>query len=90
MRKSKGAIQSFQKPFRVHKYNQEANTLAVAPQMRPCTKNIAIKYHQFQSFVANGNIKIKYVDIKEQITYIFMKPSDTKLFIFLRYKLNSW
>ena len=58
--------------------------------MRPCTKNISIKYHNFCIFVANGDVDIKHVDTKEQITDIFTKPLDSKLFGYLRYKLNGW
>ena len=52
-------------------------------------KHINIKYHQFQSFVANGDVEIQHIDIKEQIADIFRKPQDSELFGYLRYKLND-
>ena len=52
-------------------------------------KHIVIKYHHFQSFVANGDVEIKHVDTKEYIADIFMKPLDSELFGYLRYKLNG-
>ena len=80
----------FGNPFTVHKYNQVAIAIAVDPQMRPCTNHIAIKYHHFWSFVANGDVQIQYIDTKEQIPDIFMKPLDSELFLCLCYKLNYW
>ena len=70
--------------------NQGSIALAVAPQMRHRTKHIAINYHHLQSFIANGDVEIQYIDTKEQIVDIFMKPLDSKLFGYLRYKLNGW
>ena len=58
--------------------------------MLPLKKHIAIKYHHFQSFVENGDVKIEHVDIKEQIADIFMKPLDSELFGYIRYKINGW
>ena len=55
--------------------------------MGPCRKHIIIKHHNFQSFVVNGDVKIKHVNTKEQITYIFTKPLDSKLFGYLPYKI---
>ena len=50
-------------------------------------KHIAINYHHLHSFVANGDVEIQYIDNKEQIMDIFTKPLDTKLFLYLRYKI---
>ena len=58
--------------------------------MGPHTKHIAIKYHQFRIFVVNSDIETQHIDTKEQIADIFMKLLDYELFIYLRYKLNSW
>ena len=55
----------FKNPVTVYEDNQVEISLNVFPQMRPRTKNISIKYHILQSFVANGDIEIKYVDTKE-------------------------
>ena len=56
----------------------------------PRMKNIAIKYHDFRSFVANGDVDIKQVDTKDQIADIFTKPLDYELFGYLRYTINGW
>ena len=39
--------------------NKGCVELANAPKMRPRSKHIALKYHQFRSHVASGDIKIK-------------------------------
>ena len=77
-------------PVTVYEDNQGAIALAVSPQMQPRTKHIAIKYHHFRSFVANGDVKIKHVNTKEQIADIFTEPLDSELFGYLRSKFNSW
>ena len=41
--------------------NQGAIAIAV---MRPHTKHITINYHNFRSFVANGDIEIQHIDTK--------------------------
>ena len=60
----------FEKQVTVHEENQGVITLAVAPQMLTCTNHIAIKYHHLWSFFANGYVKIKHVDTKEQVADI--------------------
>ena len=66
------------------KDNQGAIALAVYLQIRPWMKHIAIKYHHFRIFVTNGDVKIKYVDTKEQIADIFMEQIDSELFGYIR------
>ena len=81
----------FEKPvtsITVYKDNQGAIALAFSLQIRPRTKHINIKYHQYQSFVANGNVKTKHIDTKEKIADIFTKPLDFELFRYLCYNLN--
>ena len=74
----------------VYEDNQGAIALVVSPQMRLFMKDIAIEYHHFQSFIANSDVKIKHLDTKAQIADIFLKPLDSELFGYLRYKLNGW
>ena len=64
--------------------------LAFSSKMKPRTKHITIKYHNFQSFIANGDVKIKHFDTKEQIADFFTEPLYSELFEYLRYKLNGW
>ena len=80
----------FEYPVTLYKDNQGLIELAFSPQMRPHMKHIAIKYHHLCSFVAHGDVDIKHVDTKEHIADIFMKPLDSELFGYLRYKLNGW
>ena len=90
MRHSKGDVQSFTEPVTPRKDNQEEVAFPVAPQIRPCIKLIAIKYHHFRIFVANVDVEIKYVDTKEQIADILIKPLDPELFGNLLYNINGW
>ncbi len=70
--------------------NKGCVELANAPKMRPRTKHIALKYHHFCSHVANGVIKIKWIDTKHQLADIFTKPLPEPLFVSLRLLLLGW
>ena len=74
----------FKNPVTVYKDNQGTIALTVSPQIWPRTKHIAIKYHHFWSFVANGEIDIQHFDTKEQIKDIFTKQLYSELFGYLR------
>ena len=65
----------FENPSIVHEKNQGTIALTAAPQMRPCTKHISIKYRFFHSFGVDGDIEIKHVDTKEHIADIFTKAN---------------
>ena len=71
-------------PLTVYEDNQGAIGLVVSPHMRSRTKHIAIKYHHFCSFVANGDVKINHFNTKEQIMDIFTKLLYSELFGYLR------
>ena len=62
----------------------------VDPQIVPHNKHIAIKYHNFQSFVANSDAETKNIADKEHITDIFTKLLYPWLFGCLRYTINGW
>ena len=47
-----------EKPVKSHEGNQGSIALAVSPKMRPHTKQIVIKYHNFQSVFARGDVSI--------------------------------
>ena len=47
---------------RVFKDNQSCISVAESNKFSPRTKNIAIKYHLFRSFVQNNIIQICYID----------------------------
>ena len=80
----------FKKIVTVHEDIQWAISLAVNPQIRPRNKHIVIKYHHFRIFFAKGDIEIKNVDTKEQISDIFMNPLDPELFVYLHCSINGW
>ena len=70
--------------------NNGALELANAPQYRPRTKHIAIKYHHFRERVQNGTIKIKPIDTNKQIADQFTKGFQVGTFKYLRSKLLGW
>ena len=77
-------MQYFWKTVTVHEYNKGDIALTVASKMWPSTNHAVIKYHHFQSFVENGDVKIEHVDTKDQVADIFTKPLDFELFGYLR------
>ena len=56
--------------------------------MQSKTKHILIKYHFVKEQAAEKNIKLEYVDTKEQIIDIFTKPLPREAFEYLRQKLG--
>ena len=58
--------------------------------MRPRTKHIAIKYHQFRKGITDGFYNILSIDTLEQTTDIFTKALSEIKFTYLRRKLNGW
>lgn len=70
--------------------NKGCVDLATAPKLCPRTKHIGLKYHHFRSHVANGAIKIQWIDSKHQLADIFTKPLPVPLFEFLRFHLLGW
>ena len=82
-------MQFFRNPVTVYKDNQGAIALLVSIKIRPRTKHITIKHNKFWTCVNNGDVEIKHVYTKAQITDIFTKPIDYELFGYLHYKLNS-
>ena len=53
-------------------------------------KHIAIKYHFLRELVQYKEVKMEYVNTKEQITNIFTKPLTKDTFLYLRGKLKSF
>ena len=70
--------------------NNSCITVANSPKFTPRTKHIAIKYHHFRSFVADGSIVIKPIDTAEQLADILTKPLSPKAFNYLRKKFMGW
>ena len=73
----------FENPVTVYENNQGVIALPVYPKIQPRTKHIAIKYHHFRSFFVNGDVEIKHVDTKEQISDILMKSLYYNMFEYL-------
>ena len=53
------------------------------PVLHSNTKHISIKYHMLREKVAEKEIRLEYVSIKEKITNIFTKPLPTGTFEYL-------
>ena len=70
--------------------NNGAIELAKAPMMRPRTKHIAMKYHNFRSCVQKGETIIEKVDAAEQEADFLTKPLVLQLFCYLRKKVMGW
>jgi hypothetical protein len=52
------------------------------------TKHIAIRYHFLRDHQQKGDIKIAYINTKDQLADIFTKPLDEQTFNKLRHELN--
>jgi transcription initiation factor IIE alpha subunit len=52
------------------------------------TKHIAIRYHFLRDHQQKGDIKISYINTKDQLADIFTKPLDEQTFNKLRHELN--
>ena len=79
----------------VHEDNLSAIAMAESIKFTPRTKHIAIKYHHFRSRVQcsynpKGDIRIKYINTKNQLADIFTKPLDDTTFFALRKSLCGW
>ena len=75
---------------KVFEDNRSCIKVAGSPKFTPRTKHIAIKYHHFRRYVADGTITIVPVDTTDQIADIFTKPLDRVVFTKLRRMLMGW
>ena len=76
--------------YKVFEDNNGAIELAKAPNIRPCTKNIALKYHHLREHVWKGLIKINPIDALEQVAVVFTKALTFTIFNYLRKKMMVW
>jgi hypothetical protein len=67
--------------------NIGAIEIAKEPKMRPRTKHLNIKYHNFREEIKKGTVSIYHLGTKDQIADIFTKPLDESIFKSLRVKL---
>ena len=70
--------------------NNGALILASSPRMTPRSKHIAVKYHFFRSYVADGSIKIYKINTEDQKADIFTKGLVRVIFERVRKLLMGW
>ena len=68
--------------------NESAIKIAYNPVQHTKTKHIEIRHHFIREHVAHGDIDLSYVNTKDQLADIFMKPLDETRFRELRRELN--
>jgi hypothetical protein len=68
--------------------NESAIRMVDNPVEHSRTKHIDIQYHFLRDHQQRGDIKITYVNTKDQLANIFTKPLDEKTFSKLRNELN--
>ena len=56
--------------------------------MHSKTKYIAIKYHFMREIVRDKEVRLEYVNTKEQVADIFTKPLPKDAFLYLRGKIG--
>lgn len=76
--------------FSIFEDNKGCIDMINVPKMRPRTKQIALKYHHFRSYVLKKLISIQYVETTSQIADIFTKALNDGQFCALRKMLNGW
>ena len=64
--------------------NNSAINISKNPVMHSKTKHIPIKFHFLREQVIEKNIKLEYVETKEQIADIFTKPLPRETFEYLK------
>ena len=68
--------------------NTSAINISKNPMMHTKTKNIAIKYHYVRELVQDEEVKMKYINTKEQVADIFTKALPKDAHEYLRGKLG--
>ena len=68
--------------------NTSAINISKNPMMHAKKKHIVIKYHYVRELVEDKEVKMEYVNLKEQIADIFTKPLPKDAFEYLRGKLG--
>jgi hypothetical protein len=75
---------------RLFENNNGTLILAKEHRYRPQTKHVALKYHHFRSYVAEGKVEILPIDTNEQLADQFTKSLDLQTFQYLRNKPMGW
>ena len=84
----KGMKEEITEPMIVYCDNTSAINISNNPVMHAKTKHIAIKYHYVRELVEDKQVKMKYINSKEQIADIFKKSLPKDAFEYLRGKLG--
>ena len=74
----------YDEPIPIFCDNTSAINISKNPVMHSKRKHIPIKFHFLREHVINNNIRLEYVDTKEQIADIFTKPLPREAFEYLR------
>ena len=74
----------YDEPIPIFCDNTSATNISKNPVMHSKTKHIPIKFHFLREQVTEKNIKLEYVETKEQIVDIFTKPLPRETFEYLR------
>ena len=84
----KGMNEELTEPVILYCDNTSAINISKNPVMHAKTKHIAIKYHYVRELVEDKQVKMEYINSKEQIANIFTKPLPKDAFEYLRGKLG--
>ena len=84
----KGIKEEITKPVILYCDNKSAINISKNPVMHAKTKHIAIKYHYVRELVEDKQVKMEYINSKEQIVDIFTKLLPKDSFEYLRGKLG--
>ena len=84
----KGMKEEITEPVILYCDNTSAINISKNPVMHAKTKHIAIKYHYVRELVEDKEVKMEYINTKEQIADIFTKPLPKDAFEYLRGKLG--
>jgi len=75
-------------PTSIYCDNTSAISISKNPVMHSKTKHIPIKYRFLREQVGEQQVKLEYVNTKDQIADIFTKPLPKDTFLYLRQKLG--
>ncbi len=78
----------FDEPLPIFCDNTSAISISKNLVMHSKIKHILIKYYFVREQVAEKNIKVEYIGMKEQITDIFTKPLPCEAFEYLHQNLG--
>ena len=78
----------YEDPIVISCDNTSTINISRNPVMHSKTKHIPIKYHFLRDQVSQKVVKLEYVDTKEHIVDIFLKPLPNEAFEHLRKKVG--